>query len=395
LRRLLLLTPAELTRDPRARRAAIAARGHGLDVLGVCGRVSGEEPVPLDGVAVIRVGPRGATDPLREGGRAIPGRSLLGRELVGLFRIARLALRTVRLWRAGRRVAGVAIVHAHDLDTLPAGWLVARRRRARLVYDAHELYSSFEPDPPRLYRTVMLALEGALARRADAVVTVNEPIARELQTMLGLEQRPLVVLNVPTLEPENSRAPSAGMLRAIYQGAFGPGRPLDELLAAVHEATNVHLTLRVVRIPAETLRAEVERWGLEGRVAIEQPLPPDRLIQGLRGRDVGVIFDRPHTRNSELSLPNKFFEYLMAGLAVVAPRLPALAERVEADGVGLTYTPGRPDELGTALERLAADRSLLEAMRRRARDLAVERYNAQAQEPALLAAWGLPGTIPS
>ena len=61
----------------------------------------------------------------------------------------------------------------------------ARRARARLVYDAHELYASFEADPPRLYRAAMLALERALARRADAVVTVSDPIADELVRTLG------------------------------------------------------------------------------------------------------------------------------------------------------------------------------------------------------------------
>ena len=90
--------------------------------------------------------------------------------------------------------------------------------------------------------------------------------------------------------------------------------------------------------------------------------------------------------NARLALPNKLFEYLMAGLAVVVPEAPAMASLVKREGVGRTFRPGR---LGDVLKELAADRAAVEAMRRRARAVAVERYNAEAQRPALYAAWGL------
>jgi glycosyltransferase involved in cell wall biosynthesis len=63
-----------------------------------------------------------------------------------------------------------------------------------------------------------------------------------------------------------------------------------------------------------------------------------------------------------------------------------MAEIYHPYGVGRVYEPGR---LGEALAALAADRPALEAMRHRARQVAVERYNAEAQRPALYAAWGL------
>jgi glycosyltransferase involved in cell wall biosynthesis len=93
------------------------------------------------------------------------------------------------------------------------------------------------------------------------------------------------------------------------------------------------------------------------------------------------------TRNDELVFPNKLFEYLMAGLAVAVPRLPGMAPFVDGEATGLTYEPGRPEELGDALTRLAQDPARLEELRGRARRLAVERFNAEAQRPALEAVW--------
>ncbi len=155
------------------------------------------------------------------------------RELRALFRLGRLLARAARLWRAGRRLGRFDVVHANDLDTLPAGLALARRSRARLVYDAHELYSEFEAPAPRLARRLVLLLEGALARRADTVVTVSDGVADELRARLRLS-------DAAARRPERT-APGRGRrfvdarerpVRAIYQGGLGPGRGLDDLLAA-------------------------------------------------------------------------------------------------------------------------------------------------------------------
>ena len=58
--------------------------------------------------------------------------------------------------------------------------------------------------------------------------------------------------------------------------------------------------------------------------------------------DIGLVIDRPETDNARFALPNKLFEYMMAGLAVVVPNVPAMARLVETEGIGRTYEPGRP-----------------------------------------------------
>jgi glycosyltransferase involved in cell wall biosynthesis len=268
------------------------------------------------------------------------------------------------------RAVEADIVHAHDLDTLPAGWLLARRRNARLVYDAHELYTGFDREPPRIWLAVVRRLEGALARRAAAVLTVSDEIADELTRRHRLPRRPLVVLNCPTIQEVDVTAHD-GPLRAIYQAAVGPGRDLDDLPAV----PGVELHARVLGATAAP-----------PHVTLHEPVGPDALISALAPFDVGLVIDRPETENARLALPNKLFEYLMAGLAVVVPDVPAMARLVEREGVGRTYPPGG---LAAVLAELAADRPAVEEMRSRARAAAVERYNAEAQRPALYAAWGI------
>jgi glycogen(starch) synthase len=389
MQRLVLLTPAELTRDPRARRAAAAALDAGWSVTGLC-PATGGPPTSLLGVDVIRVAGERVDLALRAaglGGGRDDGPVL--RELRGLYRLLRLARMTHAFWRAGRRLGDVTVVHANDFDTLPAAWLLARRLSARLVYDAHELYTLQEAQPPRLHRRVARLLERMLARRAAAVVTVSEPIAGELEQLLGLRRRPIVVLNCPFTTSCAAPARTSTPLRAVYQGALGHGRSLPDLLDAAAKTTAVSFSLRVVGVDPAALRAEVERHGLDGRVAVLDPVDPATLVAALTEFDVGVIVTRPLTRNDELAAPNKLFEYMMAGLAVVAPRLKGVAEIVEGENVGVTFAPGSPSALADALSGLAADPAHTSAMKSRARRIALDRLNAEAQRPALAAAWGL------
>jgi glycosyltransferase involved in cell wall biosynthesis len=278
-------------------------------------------------------------------------------------------------------------VHANDLDTLPAAAMLARHSGARLVYDAHELYTTQEPDPPRAHQRVSASLERSLARRADVVSTVSAPIADELRRRLRLEETPRVVLNCPPLVEVSVEPPAEGVpLAVVYQGAMGPGRPLEDLLVAAEHAPGAHFTLRIASSDPALLRSEVERRGLDN-VEVVEPVPPDRLVEALAGFEVGLVINRPVTQNDALVFPNKLFEYLMAGLAVVAPRLPGLAPVVDGEGVGVTFEPGRPEELGAALTALSGDRDRVVELRRRARQLAVERYNAEAQADALVSLW--------
>ncbi len=334
------LTVGDPARDPRARRIAEAAASKGVPVAEVSLR---RRPSPTP---------------------ALPGKNAL-RSIGRLVRTAAITWRL--LWRA--REITPSIVHAHDLDTLPAGWVLARRCGARLVYDAHELYTGFDADPPRLWLTVATRLEGALARRSAAVVTVSPEIAAELHRRYRLPSRPSVVLNCPALA--DTTVVEHRAVRAIYQAAAGPGRFLEDL----PEVSGVSIDARVVGARAAP-----------PHVALLPPVAPDEIVSSLEPYDIGLVIDRIETDNARLALPNKLFEYLMAGLAVIVPDAPAMARLLDEEGVGRTFAPGR---LGEVIAELAADGTELRAMRQRARDAAVARYNAEAQRPVLFAAWGL------
>src|SRR2546425_778045 len=108
--RLVLLTPAELTRDPRARRAALAALAAGWDVTGLC-VAAGGPPAELTGLPVVRVAGERLDSALRGAGLGGGRRDRAPlRELRGVYRILRLVRLSVALWSAGRRLGDADVV---------------------------------------------------------------------------------------------------------------------------------------------------------------------------------------------------------------------------------------------------------------------------------------------
>jgi glycogen synthase len=358
-------------------------------VVGVSGGTA--DPVGLEDVEVIRLPhPRVATK-LRAAGFGGPGRTgAMRRELQGLLRLGRLALLTVRLARAGRTAGEFDVVHAHDLDALPAGAFLARCNGARLVYDAHELYTDVDIAPPRLTRALMRAVERRFARRADAVVTVGEDIAAELQRILRLPARPSVVRNVPYLVDLPAPVANEGRLRVVYQaGNDHPIRPIDLVVEAAALAPEIDLTIRVLNLDAKQRAREVDARGLGGRVRIAPPVEPNAMIPQLAPFDIGLVVQLPLNENARLGLPNKLFEYLMAGLAVVVPDGGAMADLVRAEDVGVTYDASSADSLAAAFGRLADDRGLVARLRANAAHAAHARYHAEREEETLAKAWGV------
>ena len=195
------------------------------------------------------------------------------RELRGTLPAVAARSQSLLFVRAGPATGSFDVVHANDLETLPAGWALARRARARLIYDAHELYTESEPDPPRIHRAALAILERLLAKRASAVVTVSDDIADELFKRRRLRTRPTVVLNCPERE-DVVVAPHEPPLRAIYQAGAGSGRRLEDLFEAAAATNGVHITLRVTRVDLDELRSEVSRRGLDDRVTIADPVSP-------------------------------------------------------------------------------------------------------------------------
>jgi glycosyltransferase involved in cell wall biosynthesis len=253
---------------------------------------------------------------------------------------------------------GGDLYYANDLDTLLAGYLLARLHRARLTYDAHELYPDLFETGPASYRFLLKKLEGYLAWRSDAMITVNDSIAGILQDRHRLEQKPTVVLNCPPFQPVPERvSASHPPYKVLYHGLYLPGRNLEGLVLSMQYAENTQLYLRGYGILEEALRRIVDQNKLHDKVVFLAPVPMNEMVQKAAEFDIGIIPypGNPLNLNSYFCAPNKVFEYMMAGLALAVSDLPELRKIVDQYKVGITFDPDDPNDIALALAELTEE----------------------------------------
>jgi glycosyltransferase involved in cell wall biosynthesis len=352
-------------------------------------RGSGAPPTPLPETEASAEGAGSGTRPS------------LGGAVRDLAAIAMLLRNNIGVFKQFRGI-GAGLVHANDLNVLPAAFLLARYWRAPLLYDSHELWVALDVSWSPFRRRLYGMLERAIIRRVDATITVNGAIAGELASRYGIA-RPAVVMNCPEVTASATSAadqdppaevdlPAAGNssigderpLRVIYQGMLNANRGLIEAIDAVAGVEGVELAIRGPGALRDVLQQHIEARGLGGRACLLPPVPMHDLVSALDGFAVGLVPYLPVGMNNLLCSPNKLFEYMAAGLAVVCSDLPVLREIVESADCGLLYAPGDREALATALRTLAGDPALLARLRANARRAAERRYNAAHEEGTLL-----------
>jgi glycogen(starch) synthase len=346
--RIAMLLHKSVQFDSRVRReaSALASAGHEVWVLELA-------QVP-DGTACLDGFRRRSVLPDRRLRRALPSQ-LYRAMLLGSFVRGIVSLRP-------------DVVHAHDAAMLLPGAFGARLVGAGLVYDSHELAASV-PYRERLWSWFVRAIERAVVPRCDAVITVSDGIAQRLRDRYRLNATPTVVRNVSALE----RHGTGGLRRqlgidgetplVLHQGAPAPDRGCEVLIDAVAQLTGVHLVFLGDPEPGygEELGARIRQAKIGGRVSASPSVPLEQLLAYTAEADVGVTLLQDTCENHRLALPNKLFEYIAAGIPVVASAMPETEKLVDAYGIGWCVTPDDPVAVAQGISealRARGDRAL-------------------------------------
>lgn len=260
--------------------------------------------------------------------------------------------------------------HASGLYVLPAAQAAARKYGARLVYDVRELYPHVSATVGKPWaRAFWSLLERRYIRRADAVLTVGDAIADRLSATCGIA-RPAVLYNIPIRKPVPSRpiplAPGLDpdVVTILHQGHMMKERGCEQLVAAMRNVEGAALVFLGAGPLRPALREQAQAVGVAQRVHFVDPVPSDRLPEYAASADLGVTLLQDTCLNHRFALPNKLFEYLMAGLPVVASDLPEIRRVVAPHDVGVLCEPGDQAALTDALRRAVARKSLRERWRR-------------------------------
>ena len=309
-------------------------------------------------------------------------------------RRASLRVAYPRFWRRARQAmtsVRADAYHAHDLDTLWPAARAAASRGAALVYDSHELWTEQASLALRpLMRGFWRLFEGRLVRRANRIIAVSPAIAQILERRHQPAAPVVVIRNLPpfkqAIRSDRIRAElgiDRSRLVILYQGGFLTDNGLSEQIESMAAVEGAALVLLGDGPMEPALRRRVAAAGLEDRVHFLPRVPFHALHEFTCSADLGLCLIKPSGRSFELSLPNKLFEYFMAGIPVLAGDTPEIRRVIEATGAGEVTAPADVGAISASLRKLIDDEPRRLAYREAALRAAAE-YNWELEAPKLV-----------
>jgi hypothetical protein len=302
-------------------------------------------------------------------------------------RLRRMTLGAYRMYRAIRG-ARPRVAHFHDPELLPWGFLL-RLSGIRVVYDVHEdvpkqlHHNSNMPTPLRLVATWgYLAFEYLARRFFDACVIVV-PAQRERFK----EDTTVLLANFPSLAefPALPNPPPARVAgRFVYAGGITRVRGLLQMLRALAHVPDDRASMHLLGV-FNSPKLEGEAQAEPGWQKVNFLGWADRaqIVSELTSASAGLVLLHP-TPQYVISYPVKMFEYMAAGLPVIASDFPLWREIVDGAGCGLLVDPMDPAAIARAMQWIIDHPEEAAEMGRRGRAAVEHTYNWEAESTKLI-----------
>jgi glycosyltransferase involved in cell wall biosynthesis len=245
------------------------------------------------------------------------------------------------------------LVIAHDITTCPMAFQFAGK--APVIIDLHE-YLPLEKSQSLLWRLLFQRGVEQLCRRylprAAATMTVSEGIAELYRQNYGIT--PTVTYNAAFYQ-ELSPTPVGDVIHLAHHGICTKERNIMELIAMMDQLQErFHLHLYLVGQGKYYEKAKA-RATAHPRIHWHDPVPLPDIPRTMNQYDIG-LFLTPQNANFEFGLPNKFFEYIQARVAVLIWPTKAMSRILQQYGIGLTCPEATTASMAEALNSLTAER---------------------------------------
>jgi glycosyltransferase involved in cell wall biosynthesis len=343
----------------------------------------------------------------------VPGPIPDGGDGVRFHALPDTGISTAYFWRIWRKLPAIyrhtrrvdaAVYHLPDPALIPLG-LLLKLRGAKVVYDAHE-------DRPRQALTKYAAmgrptigwissilwrvLEAVAKLVFDRFVAATPAISRQFPP-----KRTVTLYNYPRLEEfaaARRRGPLSYRDRAndvVFTGTIRRYRGVKECVQAIelvpHALHPRFVVMGDIVTAGFNFRAELETLPGWNRVEYLGTQPRDAMVERLFRARAGLVLlnSRPEHREA---IGNKLFEYMAAGLPVIASNFPLWRKIIEDNRAGLTVDPHDVAAIAAAIRYLLEHPQEAEEMGARGAEAVANKYNWDAEASKLLALYDRLGT---
>ena len=244
------------------------------------------------------------------------------------------------------------VLLANDLDTLLPNYLVSKLKGIPLIYDSHEIFCEVpELQSNTIKKKMWEALESWIVPKLKYCITVNQSIANYFTNKYKVPF--IFVRNIPNynkiikLKSRTDLNLPLSKKIVILQGAgINMQRGAEELVEAFKYLDESYLLLIIGSGDViKQLKSNVVKFELQNKVNFIDKIPASELRHYTSVSNLGVTIDKNSNLNYHFSLPNKVFDYMHAGIPILASKLPEIEHLISKYHVGICIENHEPQHI--------------------------------------------------
>ena len=280
------------------------------------------------------------------------------------------------------------VYHMHDPELIPVG-LILKLMNKKVIFDAHEdlpkqiLSKQYLSKPMQFVLSVLATLvEFCSLRFYDGIIGATPAISAKLKKYNKNTQ---TINNFPILnelgDPERNRDRQTEPYVA-YVGGISKIRGIEELVSAMSQISDVSLKI-AGEFSDNNLRKSLGKLNDFSNVELLGHMSRSQVKTLLSRCVAGIVTFLPYPNHVEAQ-PNKMFEYMSAGIPIIASHFPMWKEIVEGNNCGICVNPSDPDDIARAIKFLSDHPDLCQEMGNNGRQAVVNKYNWGVEEANLV-----------
>jgi len=277
------------------------------------------------------------------------------------------------------------LIHANDWDTIPVAVRAARETNAKVLFDAHENYLEQYAEN-KIWKWMIAPFRKYLMRQYDDIsgmITVSSAFKVFYKEVFGWDGQ--VIMSAAQYLKMPFRSVNPQKIEIVHHGIALKQRHIEKIIDVVALLEDrFHLNLILLSGKRSNCLQELKDHAEKvapGRVTFLDPIPPEKLIYSLNEFDIGIPFMYFKQGNYFQTLPNKFFDAIMAGLAIIVSPQPMMAEIVQQNDIGMISGDQSPETMAALLNSLTIEK--IDEFKRNSLELA-KTLNAETEMGKLM-----------
>lgn len=253
------------------------------------------------------------------------------------------------------------IFFGHNIESLVPIVLLKKNKNIKAIFDCMEFYSDMGDGQTRLDQKIISTIENNCLKKCDLVLASSQNVADSLREKYNLNNT-IAIYNKPPLQSNFRRKRQGGLHLYWRNSTIGLSqRGLGDILDAMKSLPNdVYLHVQGRKsFRHEELVNRINNLQLTDRVFVHEPYKPDEAVLCASEYHIGICPEQDTCANQRMTVSNKLFDYMMAGLAVVVSDLPGISSVVKEAKSGLIFASGNSDSLAEQIMFLYNDSALL------------------------------------